>query len=247
MKSISQKSIVKFVFRNIICRFGVPVQIITDNGTQFAGSGMKKLCKDNEIKLSFASVYHPQTNEQVEETNKTMVKILKRKIGENPKEWAELIPEVLWAYRTTIKTANGNIPFNLAFGIEAVAPCELIWPTTRILRYDEENNEEEISKSKENLENIREEAEIKEIAYKRRLERRFNRGVKERKLAPGDLVLRNARLTMTEQNKGKLSQNWEGPYIIKEEWKAGTFKLVKEDGTEIPRTWHTSNLRKYFP
>lgn len=52
------------------------------------------------------------------------------------------------------------------------------------------------------------------------------------KFAPGDLVLRNTRLTLTEQNKGKLSQKWEGPYIIKGEWKDGMFKLVKEDGKE---------------
>lgn len=89
VKSISQKNVVKFVFKNIICRFGVPLQIITDNGTQFAWNGMKKNCKDNEIKLSFASVCHPQTNGQVELsqlTNKIFVKILKRKIGGNPKE-----------------------------------------------------------------------------------------------------------------------------------------------------------------
>lgn len=71
--------------------------------------------------------------------------------------------------------------------------------------------------------------------------------MKDKKLAPGDLVLRNARLTMTEQNKGKLSKNWEGPYIIKEVWKPGTFKLIKEDGSEIPRTWLANNLKKYFP
>lgn len=208
---------------------------------------MRRFCKDNEIKLSFTSVYHPQTNGQVESTNKTLVKILKRKVDENPKEWADLIPEVLWAYRRTIKTANGNTPFRLAFRIETIAPCELVWPSTRILLYDESSNEEKLSENEENLENIREETEIKEVAYKRKLERNFNRTVKEKKLAPGDLVLRNAHLTMTEQSKGKLSKNWEGPYIIKEEWKPGTFKLVKEDGSAVPRTWHTNNLKKYFP
>lgn len=62
VKSISQENVVKFVFRNIICRFRVPLQIITVKWTQFVGSGIRKFCKDNEIKLSFASVYDPQTN-----------------------------------------------------------------------------------------------------------------------------------------------------------------------------------------
>lgn len=157
----------------------------TDNGTQFAGSGMNKFCKDNEIKLSFTSVYHPQTNGQVESTNKILVKILKRKIDKNPKEWADLIPEVLWAYRTNIKTANGNTPFKLAFRLEVITPCELVWPSTRLLLYDADGNEKKLSENEENLEDTREEAEIKEVAYKRKVERSFNRTVKEKKLIPG--------------------------------------------------------------
>lgn len=86
VKSITQESAIKFIFRNIICKFGVSLQIITDNGTQFASGGLKKFCKDNEIKLSFTSVYHPQTNGQVEATNKSLIRILQRKVNDKPKE-----------------------------------------------------------------------------------------------------------------------------------------------------------------
>lgn len=127
-----------------------------------------------------------------------------------------------------------------------MTPCELVWPTARIVAYEEVNNKEKLSENLEIIENVRENAELKEAAYKRRIERVFNRRIRKEKLAPGDLVLRNTRLTLTEQSKGKLSQNWEGPYIIKEEWKTGTFKLVKEDGIPVPRTWHANNLRRYF-
>lgn len=123
---------------------------------------MRKFCKENEIKLSFASAYHLQTNGQVEATNKTLIKILKKKVDENPKVWAEKIPEVLWAYRTTIKTTNGYTPFNLVFGLEAVAPCELVWPSARIVGYDEEINEEKLSRNLDVMENIREKAKMKE-------------------------------------------------------------------------------------
>lgn len=160
-------------------------------------------------------------------------------MDENPRSWAEKIPKVLWTYMMTIKTANGYTPFSLAFGLEAVAPCELVWPSARITTYDEKDNEDnQLSKNLDIIKNIREEAKIKEAAYRRKIERVFNKRLRNAKLAPGDLVLRNSHLTMTEQNKGKLSQNWEGPgpYIIKEEWKTGTFKLVKEDGIAVSRT-----------
>lgn len=101
VKSITQDKAVKFVFKNVICKFGVLIQIITDNGAQFAGKAMRNFCKDGNIKLSFASVHHPQTNGQVEAVNKTIIKFLKRKAGDNPKTWA---------YRITYKTTTNQIP-----------------------------------------------------------------------------------------------------------------------------------------
>lgn len=158
-----------------------------------------------------------------------------------------MIPEVLWAYRTTIKTANEYTPFSLAFGLEAVAPCELVWPSARIIDYNEETNEEKLTENVDLIDNIREQAEVKEAVYKSKIVRMHNKRLRSANLSTGDLVLRNARLTLNEQNKGKLSQNWEGPDIIKEEWKKGTFKLMKENGQEVPRVWHANNLKKFYP
>lgn len=109
---------------------------------QFAGKAIKSFCKDSNIKLSFASVHHPQTNGQVEAVNKTIINILKRKTREDPKTWTDTMPEVLWVYHTTYRTATGQTPYKLAFGLEAVAPAELVWPTARIKYYNTEDNEE---------------------------------------------------------------------------------------------------------
>ena len=50
----------------VVHRFGVPHSISTDNGTNFMADKVKLWCKNMGIKLDYASVYHPQTNEQVE-------------------------------------------------------------------------------------------------------------------------------------------------------------------------------------
>lgn len=68
--------VVDFIFKSIVCRFKTPLQIITDNGTQFASKEMKLFCEDNELEPSFASIYHPKTNGQVEAMNKAIAKIL---------------------------------------------------------------------------------------------------------------------------------------------------------------------------
>jgi hypothetical protein len=53
---------------------------------------------------------HPQANGLVEATNKTIFKILKKKLGDRKRDWAEDLPKVLWAYRTTKKTATEETP-----------------------------------------------------------------------------------------------------------------------------------------
>lgn len=88
--TICSKMTIDFVFKSIIQLLGTPIQIITNNGNQFASKEMQKFCVDSEIKLSFDNVYHPKTNEQVEDTNKTIMTILKRNVGEHLDVWDTL-------------------------------------------------------------------------------------------------------------------------------------------------------------
>lgn len=61
------------------------------------------------------------------------------------------------------------------------------------------------------------------------------------------MVLRNTLLITKEQDKRKLSPNWEGPYIIKDIISESTFTLIKHDDKCLPRTWHANTLKKYYP
>lgn len=147
ISTISNKITMDFVFNKIVCRYGMSVQIITNNGTQFANMEMKKLCSDIENKQSFVSVYHRKTNGQVEVANKTITKILKRKVGENPENWTDILLDVMWAYKTSGKQKLvGHTSFALAFGLEVVAPSKLVQPMIKILGYDECHNEEVMMK-----------------------------------------------------------------------------------------------------
>jgi len=99
---ISGGRIREFIWKNIICRFGVPRRIISDNGTQFACSQVKQLCTEVGIKQVFSSVEHPQTNGQAEAANKVILRGVKRRLAAAKGEWPNEIPRVLWAYHTTL-------------------------------------------------------------------------------------------------------------------------------------------------
>ncbi|KAL5575765.1 hypothetical protein UlMin_017464 [Ulmus minor] len=99
-------------------------EIVTDNGSQFISFDFQDFCKEWGIQLSFSTPRYPQANGQAESTNKTVINIIKRRLEKAKGLWADELPGVLWAYRTTAKTSTGETPFSLAYGSEAVIPVE---------------------------------------------------------------------------------------------------------------------------
>ncbi|KAL5562357.1 hypothetical protein UlMin_032104 [Ulmus minor] len=110
LSEITEARTTSFVWRNIVCRFGIPHSLVSDNGTQFDSAGLKKLCSKLGIKKHFASVAHPQSNGQVEAVNKTIKRNLERKLEGLKNAWVEELPRVLWAYRTTGRNTTGETP-----------------------------------------------------------------------------------------------------------------------------------------
>ena len=80
LASITPMKIKEFVYRNIICRYGVPHTIISDNGKQFDSNEVKEICDKLQIKKLFSLVVWPQANGQVEAINKTIKHNLKTKL-----------------------------------------------------------------------------------------------------------------------------------------------------------------------
>ncbi|GKA58105.1 reverse transcriptase domain-containing protein [Tanacetum coccineum] len=122
--AISQK-VKKFVWDNIVCRFGLPGEIVSDNGKHFSDNPFKDWCEKFNITQRFASVKHPQSNGLVERVNRSLGDGIKARLGEGNKNWIEELLHILWAHRTTIKSSHGDTPFSLTYGTEAVIPAEI--------------------------------------------------------------------------------------------------------------------------
>ncbi|XP_059436575.1 uncharacterized protein LOC132169575 [Corylus avellana] len=140
--NITAKNIEKFLWRNVICRYGIPHAFVTDNGKQFDCESFRNWCAGLHVRQYFSSLGHPQANGQVEAMNKTIFKILKKKLGQHKGEWSENLPEVLWAYRTTRRTPTEETPFALAYGTEAVIPAEVGSGSFRVDTFNPNFNDE---------------------------------------------------------------------------------------------------------
>ena len=101
LATISSKKVQEFVCESIICHFEIPYEIVSDNETQFDNNEFCAFCNDFGIMKSFSLIDHPQINGQVEAVNKIIKFNLKTKIEERKGLWAEELPTVLWAYKTT--------------------------------------------------------------------------------------------------------------------------------------------------
>ncbi|XP_019150219.1 PREDICTED: uncharacterized protein LOC109147035 [Ipomoea nil] len=106
-------------FTKVICRFGLPEHIVSDNGRQFDCQAFTDFCRRHEIRHTKVSVAYPQANGQVENVNRTLVDGIRKKLEDIRGNWADELDRVLWAYRTIQRRATGESPFSLAYGFEA--------------------------------------------------------------------------------------------------------------------------------
>ncbi|KAG7529513.1 Reverse transcriptase domain [Arabidopsis thaliana x Arabidopsis arenosa] len=141
--SIKDSAVNTFIWKNIICRHGVPYEIVTDNGPQFISHEFEAFCSDWNIKVSYSTPRYPQGNGQAEAANKTILSNLKKRLSHLKGGWYDELQPVLWAYRTTPRRPTGETPFSLVYGMEAVVPAELNVPGLR--RTEAPLNEEENS------------------------------------------------------------------------------------------------------
>ncbi|GJS06171.1 reverse transcriptase domain-containing protein [Tanacetum coccineum] len=135
----------------------------------------------------------------------------KTRLGRERKGWVDELPNVLWAHRTSLKTSNGETPYSLTFGSEAVIPTEVGMPTHRTMMIkDGKDNEEEIRLNLDLLTERREATAIREARYKTKVEQYYNKRVRPMAFKVGEYVYRRNEASRVE-DLGKLGPKWEGP------------------------------------
>ena len=150
----------KFIWKNIITRFGIPHTLISDNGLQFDSNAFRRYCYDLGITNKYSTPAYPQGNEQVEVVNKVIVNGLKKRLDDVKGRWVEELPHALWTYRTTPRRSTRETPFSMTYRAEAVIPLETSFPTLRTSIFTPSNKDELLGKSLDLIEERREKAMI---------------------------------------------------------------------------------------
>jgi hypothetical protein len=145
LRHVQDEQVISFLESNIFSRFGLPLEIITDNGPTFISAKLTQFLAKLGVNHFTSSSYYPQGNGQAESTNKNLVRIIKRIIEDKPRQWHTLLTYALWEDRTTTKESTGFTPFQLVYGQEAILPIELELSSLWLMLQTEELNSSDVS------------------------------------------------------------------------------------------------------
>ncbi|GKC63453.1 reverse transcriptase domain-containing protein [Tanacetum coccineum] len=162
--SITGSQVKKFVWYDIVRRFRLPGEIISDNGKQFRDNPFKDWCEKLNIK---------------------------QRLGEGNKNCVEEVPHVLWAHRTMIKTSIGDTLFSLTYGTEVVIPVEIGMPLLRCAEVNQAENDEGLLLNLDILEERREKVAVGKARSKAKMEKYYNAKVCSLTFRPKDFVYRS--------------------------------------------------------
>ncbi|KAL1563684.1 hypothetical protein AAHA92_06120 [Salvia divinorum] len=152
--------------------------------------------------------YHPQSNGQVEISNREIKSILEKTVNPTRKDWSKRLDDALWVYRTAYKTPIGMSPYRIVFGKMCHLPVGIehkaYW-TVKEMNMDVKTCEEERKLQLQELEELRLESYDAAMWYKERTKLWHDRNLRAKSLQVGQRVL---------LFQSRLKSRWTGPYVI---------------------------------
>eukprot|EP00253_Pinus_taeda_P036107 PITA_36107 len=204
-------------------------------GSQFTSRMVKDLVENYKIKHRKSTPYHPQANGQVESTNKVIEGILTKTLHLHRRDWAERLPEALWAYRTTWRNTMGHTPYELVYGKQALFPIEF---QIKTFKTTVQSGLDLLEAPKHRLEQLNELDEIKQDAVQRtsivqqQREKWNNKYIKEKKFQAGDWALLFD--SKFKDFQGKFQTHWLGPYETEKVFNNGAVRIRTIDEEKVP-------------
>ena len=132
----------------------------------------------------------------------------------------------------------------MVYDLEAILSADIAFQAPRVEHYNEEQatavRTEDVDRAKEE----RLITCIRTAKYLESLRRYYNRNIKGRSFAVGDLVLHRKQKI---EGIHKLSSSWEGPYVVKEVTRPGSYRLCDMEEIDIPNSWHIEELIRFYP
>ena len=223
----------------IFSRTGIPLQLLTDQGSQFLGSLVTHLCHDLRIDKVRTAPYHPECNGVVERMHGTLGPML-TKASQMGLDWVGQLPFALFSLRSAPNRDSSFSPYQLVYGHRVRTPLDILHQGWAELSFQELETGEWADWLVDRLEVwhdlLRERG--KEASKKRKSQ--YDKGTVDRKLEVGDQVM-----CRVPGMTGKLMESWHGPYAVKARKSRVDYEV--QVGKGRAKVLHVNNLKKFYP
>ncbi|XP_076230291.1 uncharacterized protein LOC143176614 [Nomia melanderi] len=226
--------------KQVISRYGVPLELHSDQGRSFESSIFKELMKMLGIKKTRTTPLHPQSDGLVERMIRTLLQYLSQFVSEHQKDWDEWIPTFLLAYRTSRHKTTGLTPSMVFMGRELRLPLDLLRGTSPSALTDEKTYVEEYRARLAETHNfVRERLRI----CSNKAKSWYDSRARPISFAQGEKVW----LYNPKRTKGKcpkLQFDWEGPYEVVQRLNDLIYRIVRSPRKKL-RIVHVNRLARF--
>lgn len=229
--------VAEVMYEHVFRLHGIPRQIISDRGTQFASKVFQEFCKKLGIKSSMSTAYHPETDGQTERVNQSLEQYLRIYCNHRQDDWASLLSTAEFAYNNAAHESTKLSPFFIEYGwnprMSPDVKGELDHPSLAELFKDRAE--------------AREQAMAALVLAAERAKWYFDLHKSEVPFKVGDQVMIKGRDLRIRSSSAKLSAKNYGPYEITEQLGPVDFRLKLPRQLKVHPVFHASKFIPYYP
>ncbi|GFX77639.1 retrovirus-related Pol polyprotein from transposon 412 [Trichonephila clavipes] len=234
-------TVAEAVVQHWISRYGVPLQLHSDQGRNFVSAVLKGVCELLGIDKTKTTPLHPQSDGMVERFNRTILNNLSLMVSKNQQDWDQKVPLFLLAYRSAVHETTGYSPSQMLFGRDLRLPCDLLFcrpPDTP------SSPEEYVQNLQARFEDVHNLARERINLRTEKMKTRYDTKATGHQFKEGDKVW----FYNPTRRKGlspKLQSHWDGPYTILKIINDVVIRIRKTTNSK-PRVVHYDKLSPYY-
>lgn len=250
IRNATSKAVTSALQELVLCRFGCPKTVLTDNGTQYTGKAFRTLLKEYGIRHRLTPPYAPQDN-PVERTNKTFKTMIAQWSENEHRTWDVSLPDLMFALNTSRHDSTGFSAAFLNFGREPTPPNTLYQENQSGNAHDQEetvgDDEVAIRELASRVTRLEEVHELVRVNIARAFSTQshyYNLRRRDWRCHVGDRVYRKEH-PLSSAVKGiaaKLAPKFSGPYIVHRVISPVIYDLKDGSGNLVPRI-HIKDLK----